>query len=184
MDFIFDIRKAIAAAGYVCKLNQGSFDMLKLIKAIYLAERKALVEWHRPITGDKFWSLENGPVVSRIYDLIQERVGGPEMESWRAVFNPRRGDIVSLKGDFNEKPLSRREKEALRMAYNQIKDLTTWEVIQLVHKLPEWENPGKSSKPIDPSVIFYHENLGESAVQEIEREIEAFQSAKASLQAS
>lgn len=183
MDFIFDIRKAIAATEYVCKLNGGSFDMLKLIKALYLAERMALVEWHRPITGDEFWSLENGPVMSRIYDLLREKVSGPEMEAWRTVFNPRKLDAISLKLEFHEKPLSRREKDALHRGYSMVKDLTVGQVIDLVHKLPEWENPGKSSRLIDPRTILYHENLGESAVKEIEQEIAALHSAKASMQA-
>jgi hypothetical protein len=152
---------------------------------LYIADRKALVEWHRPITGDSFWSLENGPIVSRIYDLIRGKIFGPEMEIWRTVFNPRGGDTVSLKEGVkpNTKPLSRREKEALKEAYARIQPLSIGEVIDLVHKFPEWRNPGKSSLPIDPKTIFYHENFGENAVKEIEEDLDAFQAAKLALQA-
>lgn len=182
MNFVFDIRKAIAAAGYVCQLNKGSMDMLKLIKAIYLAERKALIEWHRPITGDSFASLQHGPIVSRIYDLIRGNLAGPEMQEWKAVFHPRKGDIVVLKAEPNTKPLSLREKDALREAHEQLKDLTIGQVIDLVHRLPEWKDPGTTSYPIDPKTILYHENLGEDAVERIEEDLLAFQSAKLALQ--
>jgi hypothetical protein len=186
MQFIFDIRKAVAATGYLCELNGGSIDMLKCIKMLYIADRKALVQWHRPITGDKFWSLENGPILSRIYDLIRGRVGGPEMDVWQAVFNPREGDTVSLKEGVkpNVKPLSRREKEALAEAHAKIQPLSIGAVIDLVHTFPEWKDPGKSSLPIDPRTIFYYENLGEQAVKEIEEDLESYQAAKLALQSA
>lgn len=181
--FIFDIRKAIAAAGVICQRKGGSFDMLKLIKAIYLADKWALLEWHRPITGDSFYSLENGPIVSRIYDLIRGRVVGPEMDAWYAVFHPRFGDTVSVKGEVNLKPLSRREKAMLERAAAFVDGMTIGELIDYMHSLPEWKAPGKSSIRIEPKSLFYHENLGEEAVEEIERDVEDFMIAKASLQA-
>lgn len=156
--------------------------MLKLIKALYIAERKALVEWQRPITGDCFYSMENGPILSRIYDLIRGRVSGPEMDAWYSVFNPRQGDTVSLKSDFSAKSLSRREKSALLEAYGFAKSLTVGQLIDFVHSLPEWKDPGKSSAKIEPKAIFYHQNMGEEMVEEIERDVEDFMAAKAALQ--
>ena len=158
--------------------------MLKSIKMLYIADRTALLEWQRPITGDSFWSLEHGPIVSRIYDLIRGKIGGPEMELWSAVFNPRQGDVVSLKTGIrpNTKPLSRREKGALRAAYAQIQPLSVGAVIDLVHNFPEWKDPGKSSIPIDPKMIFYYENFGEDAVKKIEEDLDVFQAAKLALQ--
>jgi hypothetical protein len=186
MQFIFDIRKAVAATGFLCELNGGRVDMLKVIKMLYIADRKALLSWHRPITGDAFWSLENGPIVSRIYDLIRGRICGPEMEIWRSFFNPGEDDTVSLREDarVDTKPLSRREKEALEEAYHRIQPLSIGQVIDYVHRFPEWKDPGKSSVPIDPRTIFYHENIGENAVKEIEEDLEVFQAAKLAFQSA
>jgi Protein of unknown function (DUF4065) len=180
--FVFDIRKAIAATAYVCELNDGKADLLKAIKTLYLAERQALLEWHRPITGDSFFSMDNGPIVSRIYDLMCGKVAGPEMRAWKKVFRPRIRDIVALKNLPAFKPLSRREKSALANANERLKDLSIGQVIDLVHALPEWEDPHGSSVPIDPKTIFYHENFGEAEVKEIAREISDFQTAKINLQ--
>ena len=49
---------------------------------LYVADREALLTWNRPITGDKFVSMDNGPVVSLIYDLIKHN--GPA-KTWRAT---------------------------------------------------------------------------------------------------
>lgn len=184
VQFVFDIRKAVAATGYLCELNDGSIDVLKSIKMLYIADRKALVEWHRPITGDEFWSLQNGPIVSRIYDLIRGRILGPEMKVWSNTFKAREGDTLSLREGIrpDTKPLSRREKQALEEAFNKIQPLSIGEVIDFVHKFPEWKDPGNSSLPIDPKTIFYHENVGESAIKEIEEDLIAFQAAKLALQ--
>ncbi|MBL0158268.1 MAG: SocA family protein [Bryobacterales bacterium] len=40
---------------------------MKLIKLLYLADREALLQWGRPITTDRWVSMDHGPVVSRIY---------------------------------------------------------------------------------------------------------------------
>lgn len=156
--------------------------MMRLIKALYLADRGSLIEWHRPITGDSFYSMENGPIVSRIYDLIRGKVAGPEMDAWRSVFNPRAGDVVSIKGEVNLKSLSKREKEQLLKAVSLVEGKTIGQLIDYMHALPEWKDPGKSSLPIEPKLIFYHENLGEQAVDEIERDVEGFMAAKAEMQ--
>lgn len=179
---IFDVRKAIAAAGFVCQQNDGRCDLLKLIKILYLADRTALTRWHRPITGDDLWSLEHGPIVSKVYDLIRGRAMGPEMVAWAQAFNPRDGDIVSVKGEISSKPLSRREKAVLLEAFNKIHPLSIGQVIDFMHSLPEWRNPGKSAEKIDARSIFFHENLGIEQVNEIEDDLLTAQLAKAALQ--
>ena len=65
---------------------------LKLIKMLYFLDREALLRWGRPVTTDRYVSMDNGPVVSRIYDLIRRnrlrapiRFGGttsPLPEGW------------------------------------------------------------------------------------------------------
>ena len=165
--------------------STGAIDVLKVIKMLYLADRRALVEWHRPITGDQFWSLANGPVVSRTYDLIRG-------QSWRSRDGRLAGGLQPAKRGLSftkeqakhKTPFLEGKRRPFKMRTNKSNPLTTGQVIDLVHKLPEWKDPGKSSLPIDPETIFYHENFGESAVKEIEKELKAFQSAKVALQAS
>jgi hypothetical protein len=166
-------------------MNGGKLNVLHLIKMLYDADRTALVSWHRTITGDRFFSMKNGPILSRIYDLMCGRIFGADMEAWNSTFNPRDGNTISLKNDnLDLGPLSRREMEALGKAFNRFKDIPGARLVEYLHKvLPEWKDPGKSSAPIDPRTILLNEGLTKQAVAEIEEELELVQSAKVALQA-
>lgn len=153
---------------------------------LYLADRTALLEWHRPITGDTFWSLGHGPIVGRIYDLIRGKIMGPEREIWGKIFKPviEQEDKLSLRETVkpNIKPLSRREMAALEKAYKTIMPLSSEALSDLVHKLPEWTNPGEASLLIDPKTIFFCEKYSEEDIKSIEQELDMAQAAKLDLQ--
>jgi Protein of unknown function (DUF4065) len=182
--FVFDIRKAIAATAYLCHRNGGGLNVLHLIKMLYAADREALIQWNRTITGDSFFSMKNGPVLSRAYDLMCGKILGSDMEAWKSVFTPRDGNIISLRGSgVDLGPLSRRETAVLEKAYRKFKNVPVGRLIEFLHKtLPEWKDPGGSSAPIDPRDILFQNGFSEEDVAEIEQELELVQSAKVALQ--
>ena len=59
----FNERRATEAAARFLKLRGGRMSYLKLIKLIYFLDREALLRWGRPVTGDRYVSMDNGPVV-------------------------------------------------------------------------------------------------------------------------
>jgi len=182
--FVFDLRKAIAATSYLCRQNGGSLNVLHLIKMLYVADRTALLQWHRTITGDRFVSMKNGPVLSRVYDLMCGRSSGQEQQAWTSIFHPRDGHVISLKGtSIDLGSLSRRELDVLDQAFKQFKDVPVPQLVQFLHNvLPEWKDPGRSSAPIDPRTVLYHAGYSEVAVAEIEEELELVQSARVAFQ--
>jgi uncharacterized phage-associated protein len=184
MHFRFDIRKAVAAAGYLCQLNGGSFDMLKLLKALYLADRKALVEWQRTITGDEFFSLRHGPILSRVYDLMRWGVRGPEMDAWASVFSPLRDNTVCVRAVVDTDSLSQRDMDALQSAFHEVKELSIGELIERLHGLPEWQDPGDSCRWIDPKTILKAEGLSAQEIAEIEQDLDYLQAAQNAFQAA
>src|SRR4051794_10494791 len=72
----FDERKATEATSLLLMLRGNRMHYMKLIKLLYLADREALLRWGRPITTDTFVSMDYGPVVSTIYDLIRRKQNG------------------------------------------------------------------------------------------------------------
>jgi hypothetical protein len=163
----FDIKKAIAAAAYLIQRGGGTEDMFYLVKELYCADRTALIMWGKPITGDSFASLEKGPIVSEIYDLLK----GKGLEKNRIVWNDviqREEFNISLRKKADMSVLSEREIEVLEKARVTIKSIRG-SIPKWCHKhFPEWTDPGNSSVPIDPSTILRLAGKSEEEIKETE----------------
>jgi hypothetical protein len=189
--FTFDIDKTVAAAAYVAKRKGGTISTFILLKTLYAAERRALIHWYRPITGDTFCSLKKGVILSRTYNLIKREVmsSNSDMAKWAEHFSPRQFgyDINLLKEpDFDH--LSDREKEALDQAISEIDSLVEKHklIADVLHeKWPEWKNPekfGRKMVPVDLEDIISQSVEDEDEVERICDEIRSVQAAKAALQ--
>jgi hypothetical protein len=166
----FDIDKAIAATAYIIERDGGMSDMFPLIKKVYYADRSALVKWGNSVTGDSLASLEKGPIVSTIYNLLKGKGKEEDQIKWDDVIQRNPPYDITVRKEANRGVLSQRELEILedsRMTINAIRgSIPEW-----LHKhCPEWENPGHSSSPIDPSTIL---RLSQKSEEEIHRLEEA-----------
>jgi hypothetical protein len=193
--FVFDIDKTVAAAAYLAKKSGKRVSIIDLLKMMYDAERTALLEWHRPITGDSFAALPKGIILSRTYNLIKREIMSTEsdMVKWSQFFSPRDGNYVSLIAEPDYDFLSERERKALDKAFEEITKLILkygrGNITNVLHRLwPEWKDPektcGKRSMPLELNDILSELIDDEQEVQKICLEIESVQSAKAALQAS
>src|SRR4029077_8119875 len=73
MKLRFNEAKAAQAAARLLKLRGGRMSFLKLIKLLYVVDREALLGGGRPVTTDQYVSMDKGPVLSKIYDLITDQ---------------------------------------------------------------------------------------------------------------
>lgn len=77
LHFQFDEEKAIAGVLYIAKrllaLNdiRGKTDLHKIFKILYFADQKHIVRYGRPIIGDHYIAMKDGPVPSHIYEMIK-----------------------------------------------------------------------------------------------------------------
>jgi uncharacterized phage-associated protein len=94
----FNEKKATQAAAYLLKRRGGTMSYMKLIKLLYLADRKALVRWGRPITTDRYLSMERGPALSHVLDLATDGENPGSDSIWAAVISEPSNYEVSLKG--------------------------------------------------------------------------------------
>lgn len=171
VEFIFDERKASEAAAHFLRRHGGSMPYLKLIKLLYLADRKSLGETGYTITGDHFVSMDRGPVLSRVYDLIKCQPGG-ELTVWRDHIESGNDFAVRLIGDPCPTRLSLYEEGVLDAVYDEFGAKTAWNLVAYTHSLPEWRNPNGSSIPIDPREIMRAEGLSEDEISSVARQLD------------
>jgi uncharacterized phage-associated protein len=74
IEFQFDFPRALAAITYIASKNIPDLTIYKLLKLIFLADKYHLIRHGRPITGDRYAALKDGPVPSHIYDVFKRQV--------------------------------------------------------------------------------------------------------------
>lgn len=172
--FCFNATKAAQAAGIILNLSQGKRNYMELVKLLYLADRKALIELENPITGDKFVSLPYGPVLSRILNLIRE---GPVTENdapWFDVVSPREGYDVRILKSIGDDELSNAEIRILKEVFSEYGNLNWKELSRVTHALPEWSDPDGGPIPITPETILALGGKTPEDIQNIKQEAQLF----------
>lgn len=148
---VYDEVKTAQAAAHLLRLAGGSMPFLKLIKLLYLAERRSLQEFGYPLTGDLLVSMRHGPVLSRTYNHIK----GEELSTeggWDDWIADQANYMVGLTDrglseGFDD--LSESDLDVLNATWGEFGALGRWQLRDFTHTLPEWEDPGDSMKPID-----------------------------------
>jgi uncharacterized phage-associated protein len=185
MTFRFDIDKALAATAYLIQKAGGRFDVFVLIKTLYYADRTAFIKYGRPITGDKFVSMDKGPVLSKIFDLIRgKEIAGDAhaLAKWRKFVAERESHLLRLKETPELGFLSVREMEVLDEAFRTISEIPPYWLAEWTHQvMPEWEDPKGSSKAIDLVKILKGAKKSDKEIAEIDEELASINSLKALL---
>jgi len=167
--FPFNERKAAQSAAYLLHLHGGSMNYMALIKLLYLADRRALIERGLPITGDYLVSMPHGPVLSRVLDLIN--MGKPEpLTVWfEYVGEPRAHNVRALVSvtDKTAEELSPYELRLLRETHATYGQLDRFRLRDLTHTLPEWVDPKGSSHPIPPEDILRAASKSEEEIERV-----------------
>lgn len=155
---MFNERKVAQMAAYLLKRRGGTMSHLKLIKLLYLADREALNCYGASISGDSFFSLPNGPILSRTLNLMAGVVES-ETQGWETWISDRAEHQVSLRQDFDFGDLdylSPADIDILDNIWQRFGSMSRWQLVDYTHggNCPEWENPNGSSAPISPYKIF------------------------------
>jgi uncharacterized phage-associated protein len=154
----FNEVKATQAAARLLRNRGGRMSYMKLIKLMYLADREGLRRWGRPITTDTYVSMDKGPVLSHILDRINEGPSPDDPSFWAQHITPSGNYEVTLTQDPCDDLLSEAEDELLDEMFQAHGHLSRWQIVELVHTLPEWKDPQGGALPIDYSDILRAQN--------------------------
>lgn len=174
----FNEAKATQVAALFLNMRGGEMSYLKLIKLLYFLDRESLLRWGRPVTTDKYVSMDKGPVVSRIFDLITDDHDPGEQSVWRTFISEPRNYCVSLLGEPGTEELSEAEEELARQVFEQYGHKNRWELVRLSHDLPEWTDPEGSAIPILYRDILKAGKKTPSEIETIERQLESLATAE------
>lgn len=180
MPLRFDEKKATEAAAFLLRLRGGKMHYLKLIKLLYLADRTALLRWGVPISTDSYVSMDNGPVLSNVYDLITEE---KEKPFWATFISAPMGEYeVALLKEAPTDRLSKAEERLLEEIYSQYGFRNRWDLVNnVMHSLPEWHYPGGSSVQIEIREILAAQGEDEEEIRAVEKELSAVARAEETL---
>src|ERR1017187_8500519 len=148
----FNERRATEAAARFLKLRGGRMSYLKLIKMLYFLDREALLRWGRPVTTDRYVSMGNGPVVSRIYDLIREEPAPGTESIWRSYISAPQGWEVELLAEPEPAELSRAEEALIDEIYATYGKMGNEPVVSRIYDLIR-EEPAPGTESIWRSYI-------------------------------
>ena len=149
---------------------------MKLVKLLYFADRKALLELGRPISNDLYVSMDRGPVLSTTYDLIvrEQQPGGDERSYWRQhISTPDPNYDVGLLRDVPNDQLSPAEESILDEVFRRYGRMSRWQVVDEAHKLAEWKNPKGSSIPITIVDVLVSQGMSQEEARAVEEALSA-----------
>lgn len=173
--FRFDAQKAAQAANKLLRLTGGERNYMELVKLIYLADRKALLQLEVPITGDRFVALPHGPALNHILELIQWGPVDERDAPWFAAVSPPFGYNLKALPACREDELSDAEDQMLKEVFQEFGKLNWQELSRFSRTLPEWVRPAGERTPIAPEQILLLEGKTREEIERIRSEVAAYE---------
>ena len=146
--FQFNRQKAIETVLYLSNKEYG-ISRMRLLKYIFFADLYHLNKYGRPILGDYYVAMKNGPVLSKLYNLIKKSCDAFDVVDDKLVMPKRSSDLEYL---------SASDIEALEYAFNQYSQYRTFDISDMTHEIPEWVM-ARTREPKSNNPKMYWENM-------------------------
>ena len=168
-----NIEKLIQTSAYILSKYDGILNYTKLIKILYLADRKSLAETGYSITGDTYVSMKDGPVLSGLYSLIKNRYSDKTTQYyWNSKFQTDGYDLHKIVSFVPVGELSDFETETLDKVDSRFHSSTYSQMIDFVHdskNCPEWKQTF-SSIPLTEEEIMKNTGFSDEDIKTFQEE--------------
>jgi len=153
--FTFDPEKAIDAIEFIAREKPG-LSQYYVGKILFFADREHILDYGRPITGDRYVAMKDGPVPSAVRKLLNGEYAGPMAARFFERVNVNhKGNLqlVYAKADEAKSRLSGSDKEYLRESIAKHAHLTYGELRDLSHEdaawAEAWERDGSAAEEMN-----------------------------------
>lgn len=173
---MFNERKVAQMAAYLLAIRETTMPHLKLIKLLYLSDRRSMDLYGYPMSGDRAVALPRGPVLSLTLNLINGSIlscqGG--WESWISDKSDHRVTLKHLPQPEQLDELSAADRETLNSVWGEFGHMNQWQISDYTHDhCPEWRDPNGSMLPISFEEIFRALGKPAEVASELSARIEA-----------
>ena len=152
---MFSTERSAQIAAEFARREGGEINIVKLVKLIYLSDRKCMELYGRLITYDRLVSMDFGPVPSETYNLMK----GSTQQAWLCWIKGRENhDVIVRDMNFTREDLddlSEADMSVIDQIWDEFGHFDHWQLSRYTHdNCPEWEDPKGSSSPILEREIF------------------------------
>ncbi|HXI72388.1 MAG TPA: Panacea domain-containing protein [Verrucomicrobiae bacterium] len=155
MNFRFQIGKATEAACLFLERGNRQMNSMKLVKLLYLLDRRSLDRRNIPVIGGDYLSMRNGPVTSEILDLLNEgRLYHETDHRWEECISDRADHEVALLRMPEREQVSNAEVKLLDEIWAEHGGKTQWQLVDWCHDhCKEWTPVLSGQSPISVEQI-------------------------------
>jgi len=174
-----NIEKSLDVMHYFVKKLGDSVTDVKLMKLMYFADRKALLETGFPITDDCYYIMNRGPILSSTLDHLNNY-----SDEVASIFEKPKGKNeggypvreIRLKESSvrSYEFLAEIEVSILDSIFDELSEMSTNEIVQYAHDdkiCPEWQFPSGTSIPLSIEKILRHHGVDKKEAEQMAQEI-------------
>jgi hypothetical protein len=154
MQFPFSHHKTTHTLYFFACKAQGSINKIKALNLVYLADRYHLRRYGRPITGDTYFAMPQGPMAHGTKDLMErDPMLSHEERAYSALYITPIDRYDYCATNPEKKPesytiFSKSDRIALRWTWKTFGSLKTADLAKYTRRYPEWKHHEKSlTKP-------------------------------------
>jgi len=163
---LFNEKKAAQVAAFFllkAEKRRANISLLKLMKLMYLSERKSYELYAEPMIGDRLVCMPHGPVLSNTLNLINFGAKKKVKGGWDELIADKQDRYIDLnpqtliKSADDLRELSESDLEILESIWASYGKESAQTLRNLTHTkevCPEWEDPDGSSIPISFDKLF------------------------------
>jgi hypothetical protein len=144
----FNEQKTTEAATILLRLSGGEMNYMKLIKLLYIIDKKSIKEKESPITYDMYYSMKDGQVLSTVLDFVKNKKIG---NYWHKHIQLYGRYSVGIVGEpIKPNKLSPSEVEIIESVYDEFGKYDPFYLGKLTKKGSEYKKTTSSIKiPIE-----------------------------------
>jgi uncharacterized phage-associated protein len=137
LSFTFRAEKFASAVAFLVERRPG-LTKKQICKLMYYADKEHLLRYGRPITGDTYYALEQGPIPTRGLNAINQEGRVPADDEALRSYGKLEGWEFKIYRGADLKALSKTDIAMLEEIERKLGGCPAWRLEKMTHQEPAW----------------------------------------------